>query len=266
MSADRCSSTDPHSRGFCDHGHMSEPMPPSDALSGLDGTQLPDPLPTLPDPLARPEQGTWQVAPEFPPFVLPPLPDASAIREAIAAILGDDFGATGDTRGAADQDSDAAPAPQAPPQATEQPNAPQANVGVPPPAATSAGEPAAPPAGAPAAPPAGAPAAAPSRTGGEGRSSPRQPQVAAPMPATPSQPRRTGGSRRGRPPTAAAARAPVPPADLRRRIRRERVGLPERTRSDGGAAAFFIVTSIIIVLMLYFIITGFLESISSLFQ
>ncbi|MCA1677117.1 MAG: hypothetical protein LC799_34700 [Actinobacteria bacterium] len=58
----------------------------------------------------------------------------------------------------------------------------------------------------------------------------------------------------------------MPPADLRRWIRRERVGLPERTRSDGGAAAFFIVTSIIIVLMLYFIITGFLESISSLFQ
>ena len=52
---------------------------------------------------------------------------------------------------------------------------------------------------------------------------------------------------------------------MRRRIRQERVGLPERTRSDGGAAAFFIVTSIIVVLMLYFIITGFLESISSLF-
>lgn len=235
-------------------------MPPSDALSGLDGTQLPDPLPTLPDPLAWPEQSTWQAAPEFPPFVLPPLPDASAIWEAIAAALGDDFGATGDTRGAADQDPDAAPAPepQPQPQPTEQPDAPQANVGVPPPAATSAGE--------PAAPPAGAPAAAPSRTGGEGRSSPRQPQVTAPMPATPSQPRRTGGNRRDRAPTAAAARALVSPADLRRRIRRERVGSPVRTRSDGGAAAFFIVTSIIIVLMLYFIITGFLESISSLFQ
>lgn len=239
---------------------MSEPMPPSDALSGLDGTQLPDPLPTLPDPLAPPEQGTWQAAPEFPPFVLPPLPDASALWEAIAAALGDDFGATGDTGGAADQDPDAAPAPQSQP--TEQPSAPQANVGVPPPAATSAGEPAAPPA----APPPAAPAAAPSRTGGEGRSTPRQPQVAAPMPATPSQPRRTGRSRRDRPPTAAAARAPLPPADLRRLIRRERVGSPLRTRSDGGAAAFFIVTSIIIVLMLYFIITGFLESISSLFQ
>ena len=244
-------------------------MPPSDALSGLDGTQLPDPLPTLPDPLARPEPGTWQAASEFPPFVLPPLPDASAIREAIAAALGVDFGATGDTREAADQNSDAAPAPQAPPQATEQPSAPQANVGVPPPAATSAGEPAAPPAAPPVAPPAAAPAPtaapAPSRTGGEGRSTPRQPQVAAPMPATPAQPRRTGGSRRDRSPTAAAASAPVSPAEMRRRIRQERVGLPERTRSDGGAAAFFIVTSIIVVLMLYFIITGFLESISSLF-
>lgn len=244
---------------------MSEPMPPSDALSGLDGTQLPDPLPTLPDPLARPEPGTWQAAPEFPPFVLPPLPDASAIREAIAAALGVDFGATGDTRGAADQNSDAAPAPQA----TEQPNAPQANVGVPPPAATSAGEPAAPPVAPPAAAPTAAPAVAaapaPSRTGGEDRSTPRQPQVTAPMPATPAQPRRTGGSRRDRSPTAAAASAPVSPAEMRRRIRQERVGLPERTRSDGGAAAFFIVTSIIVVLMLYFIITGFLESISSLF-
>jgi hypothetical protein len=236
-------------------------MPPSDALSGLDGTQLPDPLPTLPDPLARPEPGTWQAAPEFPPFVLPPLPDASAIREAIAAALGVDFGATGDTRGAADQHSDAASAPQA----TEQPNAPQANVGVPPPAAPSAGEPVVPPAAAPAPAPTAAPTAAPSRTGGEGRSTPRQPQVAAPIPATPAQPRRTGGSRRDRSPTTAAASAPVSPAEMRRRIRQERVGLPERTRSDGGAAAFFIVTSIIVVLMLYFIITGFLESISSLF-
>lgn len=228
-------------------------MPPSDALSGLDGTQLPDPLPTLPDPLARPEHGSWQATPEFPPFVLPPLPDASAIREAIAAALGDDFDDPGDITEATAQDPDAAPAPQAQAPATEQPNAPHANVAVPPPSATSAGEPAAPPAG------------GPSRTGGEDRSSPRQPQVATSMPATAPLRRSIGGGTDYPPPTPAAVRAPMPPADLRRRIRREQVGLPLLSRSDGGATAFFIVVSIIVVLMLYFIITGFLESISSLF-
>ncbi|MGH3985499.1 MAG: hypothetical protein ACRDST_23145 [Pseudonocardiaceae bacterium] len=247
---------------------MSEPVPPSDALSGLDGTQLPDPWPTLPDPLAGPEQSTWQAAPEWQPLELPPLPDASAIREAIDAALRDDFG---DTAEAGDQDPAVAPASQAASQATEQPNAPQTNVAVPPPSATSAGDPAGPSAAGPSAagPSAGGPSAGgPSPTGGQDRSSPRQPQpqVAAPIPATPSQPRRTGGGLRYRPPTAAAARAPVPPADLRRRIRRERVGLPLQTRSDGGATAFFLIVLVIIVLLLYFIITGFIASISSLFQ
>ncbi len=229
-------------------------MPPSDALSGLDGTQLPDPLPTLPDPLAGPEQATWQAGSELPPFVLPPLPDASAIREAIDAALGDDV------RGIAqaeDQDPGAAPAPQAEAQVAEHSNAPKANVGVSPPAATSAGE--------PATPSAGAPAAGPWSTGEQDRSSPRQPQLAAPMQTTPSQPRRIGRGMRYRSP-AAASRQPVPPADLRRRIRRERVGLPLRTRSDGGAAAFFIVISIIVVVMLYFIVTGLIASVASLFQ
>ena len=233
---------------------MSEPVPPSDALSGLDGTQLPDPLPTLPDPLAGPEQATWQAAPEWQPLELPPLPDASAIREAIAAALGDDFGDTGHTGETVDQDPPVAAAAQAASQATEQPTAPRANVGVPPPSATSAGE------------PAGPSTAGPSPTGGEGHSSPRQPQVAAPIPAIPSQPRRIGARLRNRPPAAAAARAPVPPADLRRRIRQERVGLPLQTRSDGGATAFFLIALIIVVLLLYFIITGFMAAISSLFQ
>ncbi len=228
-------------------------MPPSDALSGLDGTQLPDPLPTLPDPLAGPEQSTWHTS-EFPPFVLPPLPDASAIREAIAAALGDNYG---DTAPAADQDLDPAPAPQA----TEQPDAPQPNVGVPPPSATSSGEPAAPPT-----PPAGAPAGGSSRTGGEERSSTHRPQMTAPIPATPSQPRRTGGGLRYRPAKGTAAREPVSPADLRRRIRGQRGGLSLRTSSDGGATAVFLVMSIIVLLMLYFIITGFIASISSFFQ
>ncbi|HEX8759450.1 MAG TPA: hypothetical protein VF734_05625 [Pseudonocardiaceae bacterium] len=250
---------------------MSEPVPPSDALSGLDGTQLPDPMPTLPDPLAGPEQATWQAAPEFPPFVLPPLPDATAIREAIAAALGDDLGDTGGTGKAQDQNPGVAAAAQAASQATEQPTAPQANVGVPPPSATSAGEPAGPSTAGPSTegPSTAGPSpstAGPSPTGGEDRSSPRQPQVAAPIPAAPSQPRRTGGGLRYRAPKAAAGRAPVPPADLRRRIRREGVGLPLQTRSDGGATAFFLIVLIIIVLLLYFIITGLIESISSLFQ
>ncbi|MGH3587016.1 MAG: hypothetical protein ACRDQ0_11900, partial [Pseudonocardia sp.] len=58
---------------------------PSDALFGVDGTQMPEPLP---DPLAGPWRGSWRDTDQLPPFVLPPLPDASAIREAIVAALG----------------------------------------------------------------------------------------------------------------------------------------------------------------------------------
>ncbi|HEY6423119.1 MAG TPA: hypothetical protein VIY28_07695 [Pseudonocardiaceae bacterium] len=62
---------------------MSEPT--ADALSGVDGTQSPEPLP---DPSNG--RGAWGDAPDLPPISLPPLPDASVMREAIAAALAGD--------------------------------------------------------------------------------------------------------------------------------------------------------------------------------
>ena len=64
------------------HSVVNEPM--SDALFGIDGTESPE---VLPDPSAR---AGWRDAPDLPPLVLPALPDASVIREAIAAALGED--------------------------------------------------------------------------------------------------------------------------------------------------------------------------------
>ncbi|MGH4013148.1 MAG: hypothetical protein ACRDSL_04295 [Pseudonocardiaceae bacterium] len=69
---------------------MSEPVDASSALFGPDGTELPDPLPVLPDPLTGPERGEWRDAPTIPPVPLPAMPDARAMREAILAQLGED--------------------------------------------------------------------------------------------------------------------------------------------------------------------------------
>jgi hypothetical protein len=98
---------------------VSEPMATSDALGGADGTQLPEPLPVLADPLTGPEHGTWRDVPELPLLALSPFLDASVIREAIAAAFSDDAGATA---GAVDQDPAVAPAPQPAPQTADQPN------------------------------------------------------------------------------------------------------------------------------------------------
>ena len=54
---------------------VSEPMATSDALGGVDGTQLPEPLPVLADPLTGLERGTWRYVPELPLHTLPPVPD-----------------------------------------------------------------------------------------------------------------------------------------------------------------------------------------------
>ncbi|MGH3774745.1 MAG: hypothetical protein ACRDRR_03255 [Pseudonocardiaceae bacterium] len=228
---------------------MSEPT--SDALSGFDGTQAPEPLA---DPSTWSGHRSWGDVPELPPMWMPPVMDDTALREAIAAVLGDDADAPPQE---VDQDPPAAPAPAPAPQAqpTGQPKAPDANVAdvkvaAPPHSTTSAG------------PSAGV---ASGRHGTEafGRSVPRPPPVSALIPPAPSHPRRPGGLRY-RPPMAGASRESAPLTDLRRRIRRERVDLPLRSRSDGGATAVVLAILIIMVLLAYYVVTGFLDALSRL--
>lgn len=75
---------------------MTEPTAPSnsvDALFGVDGTQLPDPLPVLADPLTGPEQATWRTPPTVPPAPLLPALDVGAMHEAINAVFGEGLAA-----------------------------------------------------------------------------------------------------------------------------------------------------------------------------
>ncbi|HEU0087599.1 MAG TPA: hypothetical protein VFQ77_08105 [Pseudonocardiaceae bacterium] len=66
-------------------------MAGSSALFGPDGTELPDPLPVLPDPLTGPERGaSWELSTLPAPPPPPPAPDVSAMREAISAVLAED--------------------------------------------------------------------------------------------------------------------------------------------------------------------------------
>lgn len=60
----------------------SEPEFMSSALFGTDGTELPDPLPVLLDPLTGPEPSNWWSTPDLPAVPVPeaivvplPLPD-----------------------------------------------------------------------------------------------------------------------------------------------------------------------------------------------
>jgi hypothetical protein len=215
---------------------VSEPMATADALGGLDGTQLPEPLPVLVDPLTGLERGTGRDVSELPLFTLPPAPDLSAMREAIAAALSDY--PTDDPTGPVDQHPAVVPAPQPAPQATDQPDVPSAGVpsagvAVPPPAAALAGRPAGLPTGGP--PPTGAGDHSPARR-----------------------------SLLSGPPMAAVSRKLVPQVDFRRRIRPERAGSLLGVRSNGGATALLLLMLIIIFLLVYNIVTGFLEWISGL--
>lgn len=68
---------------------VAEPMSTSSALFGVDGTQLPEPLPVLADPLIGPLRSPWLDTPVLPPPVpLPAAPDPRALREAMAALFG----------------------------------------------------------------------------------------------------------------------------------------------------------------------------------
>jgi hypothetical protein len=90
---------------------MTEPM--SDALFGVDGTELPR---LSSDPSGR---GSWEDIPVPPPLPLPPLPNLTMTREAVAAALGEDPG------GPVDQELSAAATVAA---TTAEPSAPQATV------------------------------------------------------------------------------------------------------------------------------------------
>jgi hypothetical protein len=206
----------------------------SDALFGVDGTELPE---LRSDPSGR---SAWRDAPGLPPLTLPAIPDLHVTREAIAAALGED------PTGPVDQDPGAAPVQQpAAPPSVPQANVPQANVTAPLPTSS------APQAGGP--PPAGALG--------------HRPRLIVPAPVPPAAPPRRPSGLRYRPPLAVGSRTPVQLGGLRRRrIGRQGPGLPLQTRSDGGAGIFFLIALIIFGILAYSIIAGIVESILRLFQ
>ncbi len=212
----------------------------SDALFGVDGTELPE---LLPDPSGR---GGWRDGPEFPPLTLPAVPDISALREAMAGSLDEDPAEP------VDQDSSAAPAPQpdapqnvapsALPSNVPQANAPQQTTTAPPPDLP------APQAG-------GVPmVAVPGHR-------PWQPLVPAPVQPAKPPPRKAGGLRY-RPPLATSARTPVRLIDFRRGPRR--TGPPRQTRSNGGVGVVLVIGLIIFGVLIFNIIAGIVEAISRL--
>ncbi|HEV7827463.1 MAG TPA: hypothetical protein VGP04_01175 [Pseudonocardiaceae bacterium] len=236
---------------------MSEHSP--DALSGgFDGTESPAPLP---DPSGR---DGWRDAPDLPPFTLPPLPNTRLMREAVAAVLGED-----PTR-LLGQDPGAAPAPQP----AGQPNAPQANVAPPTVAPATVAEPtvaqptvaqrSVAPANITAPLPRPAPQAGGPRSAGAPSRNPR-PAIPTPVPSAAPPPRRSGGLRsRYRPPLAAGSRTPVQLGDLRRRIDRPRPSMPLQTHSNGGAGLFFAISFILFVVLAYGVVSGIVDAIARL--
>jgi hypothetical protein len=212
----------------------------SDALFGVDGTELPEPLP---DSSGRGASGLL-------PLTLPALPDSRMTREEIAVALGED-----PTR-PVNQDPDAAPAQRgtAPPSATQTDTPPVSAsfIGAPPvPVPPITAPPVAPTASlpthsAPQAPTAGAPG--------------HLARPVAPMMAPPVQP--TPGLRY-RPPLAFGSRMSRQ-LDLRRRAGRRGPGVPARPRTNGGATLFFLVAGILSGALTYGIIAGIVESLSRL--
>jgi hypothetical protein len=206
----------------------------SDALFGVDGTELPEPLP---DPSGRGVSG-------LPPLTLPALPNSRMTWEEIAAALGED-----PTR-PVNHDPGAAPA--APPGVTQTDTPPVPVPSVPVPPLTVP----------PVAPTAPLPAhSAPQAGGAPAATAPAHPsRPVAPMTVPSAQP--TPGLRY-RPPLAVGSRMPRQ-FDLRRRVGRRGPGLPPSTRSNGGATLFFLVAFILCGVLTYGIIAGIVESLARL--
>jgi hypothetical protein len=211
----------------------------SDALFGVDGTQMPESF------SAPSNRRGAQDEPALPPFVLPPLPDSSVIREALAAEL------DGDASGLLDQDfSPQSTTPQPPAQpdaaavAAPPPNMPSSNVTAP-------------------LPKQGAPQAAMRPPPGPPRPIRRAVQPPPPAPAGPPQPLPGKLDRSPyRPPVARGSRRAAQLGDLRRRV--SSTGLPAATRSNGGAGVFFVVAAAIFVVLAYEVIVGIVEAIARL--
>jgi hypothetical protein len=202
---------------------MTEPI--SDALFGVDGTELP---PLSPDPSGR---SSWPDASVLPSQPLPHMPNLTMTPEQIAAELGDDPG------GPENQD----------PAATSTANAP-----------SSTTPPAVPPASFP--PANGTPPPPAPQTEKPQSTDPPRPTIAAAV--SPAQPPRSGSRFAS---TLANGSFPrVHLRDPRRRFGRLGNGLPSQSRSNGGAGAFFVIMLITFAVLLYFIITGIVDSFARL--
>lgn len=204
----------------------------SDALFGVDGTQMPESF------SAPSNRRRAQDEPALPPFVLPPLPDSSVVREAMAAEL------DGDASGLLDQDAPTPQPPEAPDAAAAPappPNVPSSNVTAP-------------------LPKQGPPQATMRPLPGPPRPTRRAVQPPAPAPAGPL----PGKLDRSpyRPPVARGSRRVAQLGDLRRRV--SSTGLPVATRSNGGAGVFFVVAAVIFVVLGYEVIVGIVEAIARL--
>jgi hypothetical protein len=206
----------------------------SDALFGVDGTELPEPLP---DPSGRGGSG-------WPPLTLPALPNSRMTWEEIAAALGED-----PTR-PVNHDPGAALA--APPGITPTDTFPAPAPSVPVPPLTV-------PSVAPTAP---LPAhSAPQAGGAPAATAPARPsRSVAPTTVAPAQPT---PDLRYRPPLAVGSRMPRQ-LDLRRRVGRRGPGLSPNPRSNGGATLFFLVAFIVCGVLTYGVIAGIVESLARL--
>lgn len=213
------------------------------------------------------------------PLPLPAILDASVLREAMAAVLGDGVGASaGSAVRAPVSDADVsdvsgpgAKASEAgvskaviPDPGVPEPVVPKAGVtkaeasegGVPKPQATVTVSP-------DAAASAGAPTVRSAPTEAEGRSSLRRPLVSALIPPTPARSRRPVGQRY-RPPMAGASHVSGPGTDLRHRIRREPGDVLSLSRSGATVAAVLLAMSIMIALLVYYIVIDFLNFVARL--
>lgn len=207
---------------------MTEPM--SDALFGVDGTELPR---LSRDPTGRGSWGDGSVVP--PPMPLPAIPNLNMTREAIAAALGEDPGGPGYHERAA---AAAASPPVAAGSAATGSSATGSSA-----TGSSATQAAA------TAPPASGVAS-------------RQPASATTMPVSLPQAPQRGPSFIRSAPTISLPRVRL--RTSRRGAAPFTRGLPTQTRSNGGAGVFFTISVIVFAVLLYFIVSGIVESFARL--